>query len=82
MRLLTGIVGVMLVGAAAQASAETTRFAIIRNGEQIGTHVMEINRAGPETSVKISPISTSKFCSLPPIGSSTRQRSAGLTAVW
>src|SRR4029077_12320784 len=51
MRLLTGIVGVLLVGAAAQASAETTRFAIMRNGEQIGTHVFEVNRSGSETTV-------------------------------
>jgi hypothetical protein len=52
MRLLTGIVGVLLVGAAAQASAETTRFAIMRNGEQIGTHVFEVNRSGSEITVK------------------------------
>jgi hypothetical protein len=52
MRVMAGILGVMLVGAAAQASAETTRFAIMRNGEQIGTHVFEVNRSGSETTVK------------------------------
>src|SRR5271166_4846386 len=54
MKILTGALGVLLLGMATQASAETIRFAIVRNGEQIGTHVVEINRAGPETSVKIA----------------------------
>ena len=53
MKLLAGIIGVALLGSATQVSAETIRFAIVRNGEQIGTHTMEISRAGPETSVKI-----------------------------
>jgi len=53
MKLLAGIIGVALLGSATQVSAETIRFAIVRNGEQIGTHTMEITRAGPETSVKI-----------------------------
>jgi len=52
MRLLAGIIGVLLMGAASQASAETTRFAIMRNGEQIGTHIFEVNRSGAETIVK------------------------------
>ena len=54
MKILTGILGVLLLSTATQASAETIRFAIVRNGEQIGTHTVEINRAGPETSVKIA----------------------------
>ncbi len=54
MKILTGALGVLLLGMATQASAETIRFAIVRNGEQIGTHVVEINRAGQETSVKIA----------------------------
>ena len=53
MKLLAGVIGVALLGTATQVSAETIKFAIVRNGEQIGTHTMEINRAGPETSVKI-----------------------------
>jgi hypothetical protein len=54
MKILTGALGVLLLGMATQASAETIRFAIVRNGEQIGTHVVEISRAGQETSVKIA----------------------------
>ncbi len=54
MKILTGILGVLLLGTATQASAETIRFAIVRNGEQIGTHTVEISRAGDETSVKIA----------------------------
>jgi hypothetical protein len=54
MRLLAGIVGVTLLSAGLPASAETIRFAILRDGTQIGTHVIEINRTGPETSVKIA----------------------------
>jgi Domain of unknown function (DUF6134) len=50
MKLLAGLVGVMMVGSS--ASAETIRFALTRNGDQIGTHVIEINRSGSETSVK------------------------------
>src|SRR5215831_11308469 len=30
------------------------RFAIMRNGEQIGTHAIEITRTGPETNVRIT----------------------------
>jgi len=37
---LTGI-------APAQTPAGTMRFAILRNGEQIGTHAIEISRSGP-----------------------------------
>jgi Family of unknown function (DUF6134) len=40
-------------GAAAQ-SVETMRFAIMRNGEQIGTHAIEISRKGAETDVRIT----------------------------
>ncbi len=46
-----------LVGATAVAAhtpAETLRFAIMRNGEQIGTHAIEISRTGPETNVRIT----------------------------
>ena len=33
---------------------ETMRFAIMRNGEQIGTHAIEISRKGPETNVHVA----------------------------
>jgi len=46
--------GAVLVAAtvAAQTPAGTLRFAIMRNGEQIGTHTVEISRVGPETTVR------------------------------
>jgi hypothetical protein len=40
--------------AAPGASSETLRFAIMRNGDQIGTHTVEINRGPKETSVNMS----------------------------
>jgi Family of unknown function (DUF6134) len=40
--------------AAAYTPAETLRFAIMRNGEQIGTHAIEISRTGPETNVRVT----------------------------
>src|ERR1043166_8470663 len=40
--------------AAPGASAETWRYAIMRNGDQIGTHTVEINRGPKETSVTLS----------------------------
>jgi hypothetical protein len=39
---------------AASAPAETMRFAIMRNGEQIGTHAIEISHTGAETNVRIA----------------------------
>jgi uncharacterized protein DUF6134 len=56
MKLAVGIVGLLLLGAdaGAQPAPETLRFAITRNGEQIGTHTVEINRAARETSVSIA----------------------------
>lgn len=47
---------VMLIAAASGAAqpAETMRFAIMRNGAQIGTHAIEISRKGPETNVRIT----------------------------
>jgi hypothetical protein len=38
----------------AQVPSGTMRFAIMRNGEQIGTHAIEISRTGPETNVRIT----------------------------
>ena len=40
--------------AAPGASSETLRFAIMRNGDQIGTHTVEINRGPKEISVNMS----------------------------
>jgi hypothetical protein len=40
--------------AAPGASSETLRFAIMRNGDQIGTHTVEINRGPKETSVNMA----------------------------
>src|ERR1051326_3478971 len=40
--------------AAPGASSETLRYAIMRNGDQIGTHTVEINRGPKETSVNMS----------------------------
>jgi len=53
----TTFLGSVLFSAASVAagppSVETMRFAITRNGEQIGTYAIEINRSGPETSVAV-----------------------------
>jgi hypothetical protein len=54
MRLFFASIGLILLAAGTSASAETIRFAITRNGQQIGTHTMEITRAGPETDVNIA----------------------------
>ena len=45
---------VVATAVAAHTPAETLRFAIMRNGEQIGTHAIEISRTGPETNVRIT----------------------------
>jgi hypothetical protein len=39
--------------AAAQPATETLQYAIMRKGEQIGTHTVELKRAGKETSVNL-----------------------------
>jgi hypothetical protein len=46
----------MLMPAAKVAAqpTETLRFAIMRNGEQIGTHAIEISRKGAETDVRVT----------------------------
>ena len=54
MKLIAAIIGVLLISESAHAAAETWRYSITRNGDQIGSHAIEINRAGPETSVSIS----------------------------
>ncbi len=45
---------VVATAVAAYTQAETMQFAIMRNGEQIGTHAIEISRTGPETNVRIT----------------------------
>ena len=52
--IVIATLGGLVVAAAAYTPPETMRFAIMRNGEQIGTHAIEINRAGPETNVRIT----------------------------
>ena len=54
MKVTAALSVLMLLGAGAQASTDTRRFAIMRNGEQIGTHVIEVNRSGKEISVAIT----------------------------
>lgn len=53
MKLAAAMFALVLFGAGAQASTETTRFAITRNGEQIGIHLIEVNRSGQEISVAV-----------------------------
>jgi Family of unknown function (DUF6134) len=54
MRKVAGIVAMLLLAAEAPASAETLRYAIMRNGDQIGTHTVEITRTGSDTSVSLA----------------------------
>ena len=55
MKVVGVVIGLIffVAGAQAQASPETMRFAITRNGEQIGTHEIAISRNGAETSVNL-----------------------------
>ena len=39
--------------AKAESLAETMRFAVMRNGQQIGSHTIELRRNGPETTVQM-----------------------------
>ena len=52
MRVIAAIAGALLFSG--QACAETYRFAITRNGDQIGTHSIDLNRTGAETTVSIA----------------------------
>lgn len=54
MKLAAAMIVLILLGAGAQASTETRRFAITRNGEQIGIHMIEVNRSGQEISVAVA----------------------------
>src|ERR687885_2710374 len=42
----------LCASAAAQPAAETLKYAIVRKGDQIGTHVVELRRKDAETSVR------------------------------
>jgi hypothetical protein len=55
MRIATSLLGLLLIcaSAAAEPVTETLRFAIIRNGDQIGTHTIELKRSGQEIAVNI-----------------------------
>jgi hypothetical protein len=55
-KVAAGILLALAFGANAApgASNETLRYAIMRNGDQIGTHTVEINRGPKETSVVMS----------------------------
>ena len=54
-KLAAGILVALAFGAnAAPGAPETLRFAIMRNGDQIGTHTVEINRGPKEISVNMS----------------------------
>lgn len=82
MKLAAAMFVLVLFGAGAQASTETTRFAITRNGEQIGIHLIEVNRSGQEISVAVVTVSRSKFCLSQRIVCNLRQASGGLTDAW
>jgi hypothetical protein len=45
---------ILLGGVAAQGMQETLKYAVIRKGEQIGTHTVEIRRKDAETTVNIA----------------------------
>jgi hypothetical protein len=51
MRTALVILGVFWLAANAPAAAETTRFVIMRNGDQIGKSTIEIDRAGDDVTV-------------------------------
>jgi uncharacterized protein DUF6134 len=57
-RILSASTMTLLLGLADQAPAQTPagsmRFAILRNGDQIGTHAIEISRSGQETNVRVT----------------------------
>jgi Family of unknown function (DUF6134) len=55
MKLPTAILmGIVLAAVPSLAGAQTLRFAIMRNGSQIGSHRIVITRSGAETSVSIA----------------------------
>jgi Family of unknown function (DUF6134) len=57
MRMIAVCIGALMFAAAAVAAepgAETMKFAVVRNGTQIGTHTIELRRSGPEILVNQS----------------------------
>jgi hypothetical protein len=52
--LLTGPVWMASAAVRADQSAETIKFAVVRNGDQIGTHTIDLQRNGKDTLVQIS----------------------------
>jgi len=56
MKVRAAIGGMIMLSATAFATekAETLKFAVLRNGDQIGTHTIELRRNGPETLAKQS----------------------------
>ena len=63
MKIAVGMFGVIITATfgtlvpamrVAAQPTETMRFAIMRNGEQIGIHAIEISRKGPETNVRVT----------------------------
>ena len=54
MRAVPSLAAALLLcaSAAAQPAAETLKYAIVRKGDQIGTHVVELRRKDAETSVR------------------------------
>jgi hypothetical protein len=53
--IITATIGTLMPATRVAAQpAETMRFAIMRNGEQIGTHAIEISRKGAETDVRVT----------------------------
>ncbi len=56
MRAALGLVGTLLLigGVAAEPAEQTLKYAVVRKGEQIGTHTVEIRRKDAETTVNIA----------------------------
>lgn len=54
MRIIVSIIWLLLINGGAQAAADSMRFSITRNGDPIGTHAIDINRVGSETSVSVA----------------------------
>jgi hypothetical protein len=50
---LLALAGLVALGAAKPAAAETIRFAIVREGEPIGSNTIELRRNGAETTVQM-----------------------------
>ena len=78
MRVIAAIAGALLFSG--QACAETYRFAITRNGDQIGTHSIDLNRTGAETTVSIATDLTVKVLFVTAYAFNTREANIGSAA--